>query len=129
MIDFHTFSIVVSSISIFCEILSTFFIFYFRAYSKIRFEVLVYLNIICFLFNIAFIIPFDSGVNLNPGVCAVQSFSISFFELAKICLTTFISYSVFLTCLKVDYVEKTIDTMRKWLAGIVFLVSFPIPLS
>lgn len=130
MANFHTLSIIFSSISIFFEVFSTSLIFYFKAHKKIRYEVLMYLNLFTLIHNIIHLFPYTHDNKIDDeNICALQSFVASFFELSLIYLTTFISYSVYLACLKIDHLEKTICKTRIWLLGIVFVFSFPISLT
>lgn len=131
MKELRLISIIFSSISIVFELLNLFVILYHKALSKVRFEVVTYINLACLMMNVCFLLPYTPEDKTNWGLsplCAGQSFILSFFETVKVSLTAILSYTVYLTVIKLDYLEKNIDIYRIVFLVVTLVTSLPIPL-
>lgn len=135
MNDLHILSIIFSAISILFEIIVLVIILFHKAHKKFRFEIVTYINLACLGYNISYLLPetindnlSESDTNANNSICALQSFFLPFFESMILCLTSFLSYSVNITSIKVDYLEQNKDFYRWFCIIGSYVLSLPIPL-
>ena len=147
MHNFRFLTIIVSSISLFFSFMNQIIIFYHKAHSKLRFEIVTYLNIICMITNINMLLPYREikedpdptpptmmdSFYLNEYVpidtiCSFQSFINAWTEGCKIGLASILAYCCYLACLKLDYLEKNIEKFRFVFISFLFIFSLPMPL-
>lgn len=118
-------TIILSCVSLFFEILSIFIFFMIKGFKKTRYELLIYLTFISMVSNIAFLLPIykeDHQVSLTEfdydpaigvsSICILQSFFILFTEQSKILLSIVVSYNIYLSAIKSDYLEENIKSLR-----------------
>lgn len=122
-------TIVLSSISLSLNSLIIGLFIYFKAYRKVRFELISYIVVIEIVSDIVMILPhYDYKNNTISDICGVEAFLLSLFELSNVTCCCILSYSVYLTTIDVDYLEKHLNFYRICFLIITIILSVPIPI-
>lgn len=116
---------VLSSVSVFFESLTLIILFLIKGFKKTRYELLMHLAFICLMSNLAFLLPIyedDKRVPVTEfdyeiigdvsSICKVQSYFILFTEQSKILLSIVVSYNIYISAIKSDFLEENIKTLR-----------------
>lgn len=122
-------TIVLSSISLSLNSLIIGLFIYFKAYRKVRFELISYIVVIEIVSDIVMILPhYDYKNKTTSDICGVEAFLLSLLELCNVTCCCILSYSVYLTTIDVDYLEKHLNFYRICFLIITIILSVPIPI-